>query len=248
MLFLEKKSALVRLSDCIKLGIGNCLDTTQELIGLHKRYENPRKKIRKTAKDILDGKISQEEGERKIEDENKNIPQEDAMRAISLKARLHSECLSLILNTCFALESYINSLGYHLHQVVDKKMSTLGKWEKLGKLQEGKGFDTSKNPFQDLKILFRFRNDMVHDKVVDYSDEREKRKYNNKLPDPVFGFLDLRHVIYAADTYWSMITEIHRLIGIKMSEFHRHYNLKPWFDVNFEKKVREASNLYIDLT
>ena len=63
MLFFEKKSALVRLSDCIKLGIGNCLDTTNELTDLHKKYEVPLARIRAIAENILDGKISQEEGE-----------------------------------------------------------------------------------------------------------------------------------------------------------------------------------------
>jgi hypothetical protein len=268
MLFFEKKSALVRLSDCIKLGIGNCLDTTQDLVDLHKKYEAPLGRIRAIAREILEGKISQEEGEERIAEENKNIPQEHAMRAISLKGRLHSECLSVLLNCCFALESYVNSLGYHLLQENDflglfraghdataevlieaiEKMSTLSKWETLGKLKKGKGFDKSKNPYQDLKILFRFRDDMVHDKVADYSDEREKKRYNNKLPDPAFGFLDLRHIIYAADTYWGMISEIHTLIGIGMKEFHRHYNLKPWFTDDFEKEVRKTSGFYVQVT
>lgn len=265
MLFFEKKSALVRLSDCIKLGIGNCLDTTNELIDLHKTYEVPLTRIRAIAKNILDGKISQEDGEVKIAEENKSIPQEHAMRAISLKFRLHSECLSVLLNCCFALESYVNSLAYHVLKETDflglfhaghdataevlieaiEKMSTIAKWETLGNIKKGKGFDKSKSPYQDLKILFNFRNDMVHDKVADYSDEREKKRYNNKLPDPVFGFLDLRHVIYAADTYWGMISEIHRIIGIEIKDFHRHYNLRPWFTDDFEKEVRKSSDTYI---
>ena len=74
MLFSEKNSALVRLSDCIKFGIGNCLDTTNDLIDVHEKYEVPLGRIRVIAKEILDGKISQEEGEMKISEENiKNI-------------------------------------------------------------------------------------------------------------------------------------------------------------------------------
>jgi len=268
MLFPKKKSALVRLSDCIKLGIGNCLDTTNELIDLHIKYEEPLRKIRTIAKDILEDKIPVEEGEKQIIEVNKNIPDEDARRAVSLQGRLHSECLSVLLNCCFALESYVNSLGYYLLEEKDllglfragneataevlidaiEKMSPLTKWETIGKLKKGKSFDRSKSPFQDLKTLFNFRNDIVHDKVSAYSDNREVKRYNKKLPDPVFGFLMLRHVVFAADTYWEMISEIHTILGTDMMEFHRHYNLKPWFTNGFEQEVRETSTSYIKLT
>lgn len=264
MLFSGKKSALVRLSDCIKLGIGNCLDTTKEFIDLHKKDEVPLAEIRTIAKETIDGLISQEEGDSRMAEISKEIPQERAMRAISLKGRLHSECLSVLLNCCFALESYVNSLGYHLLQEKDllglfragheataevlidaiEKMSTITKWETIGKLK-GKGFDKSKTPYQGLKILFNFRNDMVHDKVSDYTDDREKKRYNNKLPDPIFGFLNLQHVIYAADTYWGMILETHKIIGDEIKDFHRHYNLKPWFTDDFEKEVRSSTEIYL---
>lgn len=267
MLFSKKKSALVRLSDCIKLGIGNCLDTTNDLVDLHLRYEEPLRVTRAIARDFLEGKIPAEEGEKKILEVHKNIPDEDARKAVALEGRLHSECLSVLLNCCFALESYVNSLGYHLLQEKDylglfraghdttakvlidaiEKMSTISKWETIGNLKKAKGFDRSKSPFQDLRILFNFRNDIVHDKVADYSDDREVKRYNKKLPDPVFGFLTLRHVIFAADTYWGMISEIHGILGTDMKEFHRHYNLKPWFNDDFEDEVRKASELYAKL-
>jgi hypothetical protein len=262
MLFPEKKSGLVRLSDCIKFGIGNSFETTKELLELHEQYEEPLHKMRAVAKDILENKMPAEEGEKIIREVI--IPEKDAKRAASLQGQLHSECLSVLLNCCFALESYVNSLGYHLLRESDflglfragheataavlmdaiDKMSTLTKWETLGKLKKGTGFDRSKSPFQDLKILFNFRNDIVHDKVADYSDERTDRRYNGKLPDPVFGLLTLGHVVFAADTYWGMISEIHNILGADMKEFHRHYNLKPWFTDNFEQEVRSASATY----
>jgi hypothetical protein len=267
MLFSDKKTALVRLSDCIKLGIGSCLETTEELIGLHAKYRVQFHKMREIAKAILDGRIYTDEGDKKLAEINKNIPKDDAIRGVSLQGRLHSESLSVLLNSCFALESYINSLGYYLLRQKDilglfnsghdataevlvdaiEKMSTLTKWATLGKLNKGKGFDMSKSPFQDLKILFNFRNDIVHDKVADYSNDREGRRYNKKLPDPVFGFLTLRHVVFAADTYWGMIFEIHKLIGYDMNEFHRHYNLKPWFNDDFEERVRKVSTSYANI-
>lgn len=265
MLFAEKKSALVRLSDCIKLGIGNCLDTTNTLIDLHVKYEQPLRRIRAIAKDILDERVSAEKGERKISEVSRSIPEEQARRAVSLKGRLHSECLSVVLTCCFALESYVNSLGYHLlqegdflgllregHEATDEilmdpieKMSTLAKWETIGRLKNGKGFDRSKSPFQNLRILLNYRNDIVHDKVASYSDDREGKRYNKKLPDPVLGFLTLTHVVFAADVYWGMISEIHSILGTDLKEFHRHYNLKPWFSDEFEQEVRRACVSYI---
>lgn len=264
MLFREEESALVRLSDCIKFGIGNCLDTTNELVELHRKHEEPLRRMRAIAKDILDDEVAVEEAEKKILEVHQNIPEEEARWAVSLQGRLHSECLSVILTCCFALESYINSLGYHLLREVDflglvrggheataevlvdaiERMSTLMKWETIGKLKKGKGFDRSKSPFQDLKILFNYRNDMVHDKAVSYTDEREERRYNKKLPDPVSGFLTIHHVIFAADAYWGMVSEIHDILGTDMKEFHRHYNLKPWFSEGFEQQVREADAVY----
>lgn len=264
MLFREKKSALVRLSDCMKLNIGNCLDTTNELVELHMKYEEPLGKIRAIAKEILDEKVAAEEGEKKILQVSQSIPEQEARSAVSLQGRLHSECLSVILTCCFALESYINSLGYHLLREGDflglfrggheataevlmdaiEKMSTLMKWETIGRLKKGKGFDRSKSPFQDLKVLFNFRNDIVHDKVANYSDEREDKRYNKKLPDPVFGFLTINHVIFAADAYWGMVSEIHSILGTDMNEFHRNYNLSPWFSAGFEQQVRDAGAAY----
>lgn len=211
MLFSTKSSALVRLSDCIKLGIGNCLDTTHDLIDFYAKYEEPLRKICSIDKDVLGERISANKGEKRFSHVNQSIPEEEARRAVSLQLRLHSECLSVILTCCFALESYINSLSYHLLRESDflglfrggydataevltdaiERMSTLTKWETMGKLKKGKGFDRSKSPFQDLKILFNFRNDIVHDKVAGYSNDREDKRYNKKLPDPVFGFLTL---------------------------------------------------------
>jgi hypothetical protein len=57
----------------------------------------------------------------------------------------------------------------------------------------------------------------------------------------------LRHVVFAADTYWGMISEIHTILGTDMKEFHRHYNLTPWFTNDFEQEVRKASASYAEL-
>ena len=108
-----------------------------------------------------------------------------------------------------------------------EKMGPAEKWEELGKL--GPGFDKSRSPFQDFRNLFTFRDDHVHAKVRDFVG-RSRRGYHGRLPDPVAGLLDLSHALYAAETYWDMVQEVHRLIGFDQAKFHRDYNLAPWFD------------------
>lgn len=262
MLFPEGKSALVRLSDCIKLGVANALDTTSQLIQLHKQYATALRKIRRAGERAQAGEITHRQalevlGRMEMQGE---IPEEDLQKAVSLDVRLHSEVLSVILHVCFTLESYINSLGYHLLKEKDilrlgrnaspstidtflnaiDRMSTLSKWQIVSRLKSNDGLDASQSPLQDLKILFRFRDDHVHDKVVPYND-RSRKRYNELLPDPVSGLLKLSHAIYACDCYWNIVSEVHALVGIPSREFHRHYNLGPWFDAAFEAEVRQKA-------
>ena len=264
MIFPEGKSALVRLSDCIKLGVGNALDTTVELTELHKKFAPQLSTIRQLAREALQSKFPDVAVEEELKRRNGQIPIDEAQKAISLQGRLHSEVLTVILHACFALESYINSLGYHLIKEKDilglvahsttstadtffeaiDRMSTLSKWETLGRLKSNQGFDSARPPFQDLKILFRFRDDHVHDKVVEYGDDRAGKRYGGKFPDPVAGILHLSHAVYACDCYWNMVTEIHNLIGFSREDFHRHYNLSPWFSKEFEREVRKTAEEY----
>ena len=118
------------------------------------------------------------------------------------------------------------------------------KWETVGKLKKGSGFDRSVSPYQDFKYLFNFRNDLVHDKVVDYKTDRARNRYGGHLPDPVFGMLELEHALYAADTYWAMVEQVHRLTGYPRAAFHRHYNLSPWFNDEFKAALMDAATQY----
>jgi hypothetical protein len=124
------------------------------------------------------------------------------------------------------------------------RLSTREKWEAVGKVGGGSGFDQSKIPFQDFRILFNFRDDHVHDKAVPYTKDRATKPYNRKFPDSVFGFLDLDHALYAAEVYWNMVQEIHRLTGDDPGKFHRHYNLKPWFGDEAWKSLRDLADGY----
>lgn len=264
MLFMEHKSALVRLSDSIKVGLSSCERFTSEIIELYSLYEVEFEKMRGIAKQILDEKVNAKEGEKEIHRVISKIPEDVPLQGAQLQSELHSQALSTILTCCFCLESYINSLAYHLFQEADylgllrgghdvtsdlliealEKMRTIKKWETVAKIGNSKGFDKSRYPFQDFVCLFNFRNDHVHDKVIDFSENRSKKRYNSKLPDPISGLLNLKHALYAADIYWAMVEEIHSLIDFEVNSFHRHYNLKPWVSDDQKKELEKLSDKY----
>jgi hypothetical protein len=66
----------------------------------------------------------------------------------------------------------------------------------------------------------------VHDTVVAYDEDRPRKRHNSKLPDPAMGFFTLCHALYAAATYWAVVTQVHALLDVPTAEFHRHYNLQ----------------------
>jgi hypothetical protein len=205
-----------------------------------------------------------EQVEEQIREVLSAIPLEVAKTGAALQGQLHSQALSTILMCCFCLESYINSFAYFLLKESDflglsrvgrkssaeavldaiDRLSTKEKWTTVGKLGGADGFDRSRTPFQDFRCLFNFRDDHVHDKAVPYGEDRPAKRYNGKFPDPVGGLLDLGYALYAAEVYWSMVHEIHDLTGVEPSEFHRHYNLKPWFGDENWKSLRQLADRY----
>jgi hypothetical protein len=103
------------------------------------------------------------------------------------------------------------------------------KWIAIGGHAGGKGFEKGSGPFQDFTMLVRFRNDQVHDKVADLSTALDEKRYQGRFPsDPVSGTLGLEHALSAAKIYWAMVDEAHRLLGMPVKEFARHYELSPW--------------------
>jgi len=229
-------SGLVRLSDCLKIGVSNALATTKELTTIHQKHADVLKEIRDAARKCRENK-SRSETPEEIQSVAARIPIEDAQTAVSLQGQLHSETLSVILTSCFALESYINSLAFFLMRERDliglvrnstasaagafmdafDKMSTTDKWKCIGNLKSESGFNIGEIPFQHIKILFRFRDDHVHDKVVDWNSERAQKRYNGKFPDPFGGVLALSHAVFACDVYWEMICKIHDLVGVPVT-------------------------------
>ena len=264
MLFTEGKSALVRLSDCIKVSLDECQSVSQGIIAAHRAHGPALLALRNLAAKAEKGVTDSGAFERQAEELACAIPMEASYQAVAAQGKLHSFVLSTVLSSCFCLESYINSFAFHLFQEKDflglmreghdataeilidaiERMSTAAKWEAVGKLKKSSGFDRSKSPYQDFKHLFNFRNDLVHDKVVDYKTDIARNRYGNRLPDPVFGMLELEHAIYAASTYWEMVGKIHQLTDYPSSEFQRHYNLSPWVDDDFKEAMIATSNEY----
>jgi hypothetical protein len=52
--------------------------------------------------------------------------------------------------------------------------------------------------------------------------------------------------LFAADIYWNMVQEIHRLTGVDAGVFHRHYNLKLWFDEGNRRSLHNLAARYRD--
>lgn len=249
MLFLQEGSGLVRLSDTVKAGLRYCERSTSQLLALVHPYRRQYALMRAAAEKADRGDVALDVAEGEIQEALAQIPQEVGLRIASIVLEIGDHARTTVLTCCFCLESYVNSLAFFLFKQTDlvglvragyettaevsiraiDQMAVREKWRTIGQLRPGSGFNTGEPPFQDLEILFKFRNDLVHDKVIELDRNRSGR-YNNKLPDPVFGNLDLGHALYAASTYWGMVVEVHRLLNIEMSEFHRHYDLRPWSD------------------
>lgn len=235
MLFPEGASAVVRLSDALKFAIGTLSDLTGEAVAW---CEPHRDAVQEQKRRAQRGDV-----EGALECMTVEIAHEGAFR----QSRIHSQTLTTILLSCFLLESYINSLAHFLLEEEDllglvrdgrkssaevlfeaiERMKVREKWGAVARLTDGRKFDMAKKPWQDFDVLFKFRDDHVHDKVQAYA-KFGKERYGGKLPDKLAGLLTLRHALFAADTYWAMVETVHRLLGVPMEQFHRHYDLSPW--------------------
>ncbi len=256
MLFPDKKSPLVRLSDALKCGLETCADTTRSITALYEEHRGPFETLRRLAADKAD------------DDELKRIaaeiPEEIVWRGVQLQGQLHSHALAVLLNCCFCLEAYANTFTYYLFGEADyldllskghtastdsltqsfEDMSVRDKWQRLAALGPGAGFDQGKDPYQGFNILFRFRDDCVHGKVRDFAEDIGPKRYGGRLPDPVTGSLTLGHALFGADIYWSMVLELHRLLSTDPSQFQRHYNLSPWTDETARKELSRIASRY----
>ena len=250
MLFRSHKSALTRLSDTLKIGFDECARTTEELLEYSRRYGSVFASLQALGGRHPAGDISADDLEAQARKALEAIPEPERLTGAQLQQILHTQVLSVLLNTCFCLEAYINSLVFFLAErgypgldsAALAKMGTLDKWEAVGELG-GSGFDTSRAPFQAFKILFRFRDDHVHNKVVPLSKDLGAQ-YGGRFPDVVVGFLDLGDALQGGEVYWSMIAEVHQLLSVPPQEFQRHYDLTPWGGEQRRGTLERLANAY----
>ena len=258
-------SGLVRLSDSLKTGLSLCARSSSGLLRLVRPHLSSYQESQRLAREALAGKLDTDKADSRIREVLSAIPDDVARNAAYLHGHeIHTLSLSALFLSCFCLESYINTLAYFLFQEGDflslvkhghrssaevlidaiAKMTIREKWKTVGRLRDAKGFDVSRPPFQDFQILFRFRDDHVHDKVISWEPENAKSRYNGKFPEGAAYPLDLGHALYGAETYWKMVQEVHRLTGIEKVSFHRHYNLRPWMDDRHYEELKEIATDY----
>lgn len=267
MLLAHGKSGLVRLSDTLKTMLDLCKTSTVNLLRAAEPYQHLYREIQHLAGDQLDGKLNLDEGESRIKKVLEGIPKDVRFNIAYLAAHeIHSLALSAVLLSCFCLESYVNTFAYFLFDEGDllglvrggnnasaeilidavARMSIRDKWRTIGRLKDDRGFDESCPPFQDFHILFKFRDDQVHDKIVEWGSSESSKRYNGKFPDDGL-VLHLSHALFAADTYWGMVQEVHRLTNVQqagLQGFQRHYNVSPWTDESRRQELARIARKY----
>jgi hypothetical protein len=119
MLFRQRKSVLARLSDCLKLGLADCEAEAKHVISLHRKYAVPLAEIRRLADLALSAGLPLDTAEAELGKASASIPSGVAQEAVVAREVLHTRVLSVVLNCCSCLESYINALAYHLFHESD---------------------------------------------------------------------------------------------------------------------------------
>jgi len=237
VLYKEGASSVVRLSDALKLALGTLAGMTAEAIEWFDSHTEAIEEMKRRGAS----------GDFENDDSGGNTSLAIAQQGMFRQSRIHSQALTTVLLAAFLLESYINSLAHFvlterdllglvrdgkrssaevLYEAIER-MKVRDKWGAVARLNTDAKFDKSRSPWQDFDILFKFRDDHVHDKVLQYS-ELGANRYRGRLPDKIGGLLTLGHAVFAAETYWGMVKAVHELVGVTMAEFHRHYNLSPW--------------------
>lgn len=265
MLLAGGRSGLVRLSDSLKTTLELCEASTSQLLRIVEPYHHLYREIQRLALDQLAGKLDSDEHERRTREVLDGIPEEVQVKVAHLAAHeIHSLALTSVLFSCVCLEAYVNTLAYFLVNELDllgliktgnkhsatvfvdavAGMSIRDKWLTIARLKDERGFDRSCPPFQDFQILFKFRDDQVHNKVVEWGSPKSSRPYNGKLPEDVIPPLDMGHALFAADTYWGMVQEVHRLTKVPQPVFQEHWNVSPWKEESRRKKMAQTAAKY----
>ena len=138
------------------------------------------------------------------------------------KASYHQFMASLVF-TAFTLEAYLNHIGPKVFSCWDD-LERLGPKEKLNVISEKVGLeiDYSRRPWQVMKRLFGFRNDIAHGKSVKIKSE-ETIPIKDHVDDKLHGFTKTKWEEYCTENnaesarkdVESIINEIHSASGIK---------------------------------
>jgi len=120
LLFPEKKSGLVRLSDATKIGLQLCAETTAKVLAIYSQGEPHYSRAREIARRVEEGKVNADQADEQIRQILASIPLEVANTGAALQVQLHSQALSTVLMCCFCLESYVNSFAYFLARPADR--------------------------------------------------------------------------------------------------------------------------------
>ena len=256
MLFEGGITRLVSLSNTLEVQLTVLANFSNQYLKLVEPYSSEIARMRAEIRQAM------EDGSGGTYEPTPPWPLEVAEDLAEMEWIINSLSVTTVLLSSFVMESYINSLAHYVEDRPDllgltgkakeyaagllfkdiEKSSTREKWDKVASLSKGEGFEKGRVPFQDMNIVFNFRNDWVHDKLITFSDDssddssdeeawpaqdRLKKRYGEKLP-PFPGFANLRHGLFAAQTYWGMALEVLKLLEISREDFHRHYDLSPW--------------------
>jgi len=237
MIFTDGKSVLVRVSDALKGSLEHCAHSTVTLLDRcwpHlEAYDAARSLLRKVSESGDPEELAT--AEQAITRALAGVSDETLQELGDVQMAIHLQSLTAIIMSCFTSESYANALAHFLGErgvpLPGKKgrdfrwLSTLEKWKAISCSAGKSGFDTDHGPLPDLGVVFEFRNDHAHGKVVAFD---HAPGYSSRFPDPVSGMLDLGHAIDAAASYWSVAASVYDSLDVSRADFERHYNLTPW--------------------
>ncbi|MBN1862310.1 MAG: hypothetical protein JW790_01525 [Dehalococcoidales bacterium] len=133
------------------------------------------------------------------------------------------ELMASLIFTAFTLEAYLNHIGKQIFSCWDD-LEQLSPQKKLNVIAEKLGVDKDdgKRPFQTIKELFKFRNDVAHGKSVVLKSEdlisatgAELDDYMYRLPETEWEtYCSLENSKRAREDVKSIIERIHDASGV----------------------------------
>jgi hypothetical protein len=145
-------------------------------------------------------------------------------QAKSEKKGSYFQIMASLVFTAFTLEAYLNHIGQTMFEDwkdTERNMSPYEKMDLIAKKLDLK-IDYGKRPFQTMKQLLEFRNDIAHGKTVLLQEEKTKivnldndEYMHNTLETGWEKYCTLTKATRARNDIESIIKAIHNLAGIK---------------------------------